>query len=380
MEATRAKPKTGLQTLFSPHINGLLKMSVGVENSSENQPIHPRSRILNTSHLPCFSEQNKALSNNFRNTKTSFRIGVRRGNSLVDAYEFKLSQEEQISKITRIRKASKGVYFFEHVFSDSSDSPFNFRWLFEELKTVRGSLGVTKSKLGIPRCPSPIAPRSKSHAIVFELEDTFTRTIKGDVISADFRFMLSSTQGPVCKSTFLRPSAKEVLTRLARSFDLYIFTTSSQESADRVLNFLDPFGTFFSMRLYRQHCHINRKTNRFIKLPETVQRPINELLFVDTALSSIQNYKESAVPLIPYLGNPEDRQLLELEAILYKAATEPNINDFLREQFHLEALSRVETEIQLIDKIHNRICIWPAMKKSLDRAHRKNIFLQISKT
>lgn len=355
-------------------------MSIGVENSSENQPIHPRSRRLNTSILPSSSEPNMALSTNFRNTKASFRIGIRRGNSLVDAYEFNLTQEEQNSKIARIRKASKGVYFFQHVLSDSSDSPFNLRWLFEELKTVRGSLAATKSKLGIPRSPSPIAPRSKPLAIVFELEDTFTRTIKGDIASADFRFMLSSAQGPVCKSTFLRPSAKEVLTRLAPSFDLYIFTTSSQESADRVLNFLDPFGTFFSMRLYRQHCHINRKTNRFIKLPETVQRPISELLFVDTALSSIQNYKENAVPLIPYLGNLEDRQLLELEAILNQAAAQPNLNDFLREQFHLEALSRVETETQLIDKIHSRICVWPAMKKSLDRTHRKNIFLQLSKT
>lgn len=52
----------------------------------------------------------------------------------------------------------------------------------------------------------------------------------------------------------IRPNAKEVLTELAKDFELILLTAAKNVYADAVLEKLDPEGVLFSHRFYRECC------------------------------------------------------------------------------------------------------------------------------
>lgn len=68
---------------------------------------------------------------------------------------------------------------------------------------------------------------------------------------------------------YFRPKLFEFLENLSKHYTLGVFTASTQEYADAVINQLDPNGKYISLRLYRQHCTpVNGKS--FTKRPELI--------------------------------------------------------------------------------------------------------------
>ena len=56
----------------------------------------------------------------------------------------------------------------------------------------------------------------------------------------------------------IRPFCKEFLTELVKFAEVIIFTASSASYADVILDYLDPEKKFFSHRLYRNHCTLEK--------------------------------------------------------------------------------------------------------------------------
>lgn len=48
-----------------------------------------------------------------------------------------------------------------------------------------------------------------------------------------------------------RPNLKDVLEYLSNNFEVGVFTAGDQKYADAIINKIDPFGEYFSFRLYR---------------------------------------------------------------------------------------------------------------------------------
>jgi TFIIF-interacting CTD phosphatase-like protein len=53
---------------------------------------------------------------------------------------------------------------------------------------------------------------------------------------------------------YVRPYALEFLKELGQIFEIVIFTASTQDYADAVIDKLDPHKELIDHRLYRQHC------------------------------------------------------------------------------------------------------------------------------
>ena len=51
-----------------------------------------------------------------------------------------------------------------------------------------------------------------------------------------------------------RPGLREFLLSMRSKFALIVFTASTKDYADAVLNVVDPTGEFFMHRLYRHNC------------------------------------------------------------------------------------------------------------------------------
>lgn len=52
----------------------------------------------------------------------------------------------------------------------------------------------------------------------------------------------------------IRPYAISFLKKMKKKWEIIIFTASHQSYADAILDEIDPDGTLFDHRLYRQHC------------------------------------------------------------------------------------------------------------------------------
>ena len=52
---------------------------------------------------------------------------------------------------------------------------------------------------------------------------------------------------------FFRPHLDYFLREMSKNFELMIFTAAQQDYADTVINHLDPSGSLFAKRFYRQH-------------------------------------------------------------------------------------------------------------------------------
>lgn len=85
----------------------------------------------------------------------------------------------------------------------------------------------------------------------------------------------------------LRPFARECLAQVGSCFQIGIFTASSKEYADAIIDqIIDPSGTLFKFRLYREHCFqtadgIYMKDLRVIK-----SHGLHEMLLVDNSVHS----------------------------------------------------------------------------------------------
>ena len=70
----------------------------------------------------------------------------------------------------------------------------------------------------------------------------------------------------------MRPHCDTFLKELSSFVEIIIFTASSASYADVVLDYLDPNKKYFSHRLYRQHCTLEK--GFFVKDLRVVNRKL----------------------------------------------------------------------------------------------------------
>jgi CTD small phosphatase-like protein 2 len=85
-----------------------------------------------------------------------------------------------------------------------------------------------------------------------------------------------------------------------------VFTASSQDYADQVIDIIDPTGSLIQFRLYRQHCYAT-EDGHFIKDLRVIRnRNLADMLLVDNSVHSFGFQLDNGVPIIPYYDDPND--------------------------------------------------------------------------
>ena len=65
-----------------------------------------------------------------------------------------------------------------------------------------------------------------------------------------------------------------------------MFTASEQEYADPILDFLDPDGSLFQARFYRDSCVRHKEPSMFVKDLRIFQRDLSQVVLVDNSVCS----------------------------------------------------------------------------------------------
>jgi CTD small phosphatase-like protein 2 len=86
---------------------------------------------------------------------------------------------------------------------------------------------------------------------------------------------------------------------MKKNWEVIVFTASHQSYADTILNEIDPEGTLFDHRLYRQHCR-ELTTDLFVKDLSKINRDLSKVVLVDNSAYSYAMQLDNGIPILPF--------------------------------------------------------------------------------
>lgn len=175
-----------------------------------------------------------------------------------------------------------------------------------------------------------LPPARKPQTIVFDLEETLAHLCEH---KASAEVLVNS--GAVGFN--IRPYALQCLLTLRKQWEIIVFSSSSKEKADAVLDFLDPGKTVIDHRLYREQA---------LKLQDVLVkdlrllpgRDLRRTVIVDNTASAFAFQLDNGIPIKTWRNSTQDKELLRLLDFTDELIREPDMRVRLRRTFDLAHL------------------------------------------
>ncbi|KAF2273240.1 uncharacterized protein EI97DRAFT_436296 [Westerdykella ornata] len=119
---------------------------------------------------------------------------------------------------------------------------------------------------------------------------------------------------PVLYYVHKRPHCDEFLKKVSRWYNLIIFTASIQEYADPVIDWLETERKYFAGRYYRNDCI--KRGELYIKDIAKVEPDLSKVMIIDNTPFCYVFHEDNAIPIVGWLSDPTDRELLHLIPLL----------------------------------------------------------------
>lgn len=151
-----------------------------------------------------------------------------------------------------------------------------------------------------------------------------------------------------CAGINLRPYLLECLREAVQLMQVIVFTASHQTYADAILDYIDPDGSLFSYRMYRQHC-VKSPEGFYVKDLRVIQnRDLNDMILVDNSVYSFAYQVDNGVPIISFFNDQQDEELLHLMYYLKLVVECKDVRVQNREAFGLFRLGFGVSEMEQI--------------------------------
>ena len=172
--------------------------------------------------------------------------------------------------------------------------------------------------------------------VIFDLDETLVHCVM-DPNKAE---VVIPVQLPTGESTLIgfniRPFALECLEAASQLHEVVVFTASSKNYADQVLDYLDPSRTLIHHRLYRDSCIMTNgvyvKDLRILK-----NRTLEDTIIIDNSAYSFAYQIDNGVPIIEWIDDRNDRELYNLIGYLRMIAKESDVREINRRAFKLNS-------------------------------------------
>ena len=106
----------------------------------------------------------------------------------------------------------------------------------------------------------------------------------------------------------LRPGAKQFLAKMARAYEVVIFSRESQMEVEDIVHSIDPEGQFIYHRLFRSSCS-KTKDGELYKDLSLLNRDLKNVVLVDTDMDMFREQPNNGIYIRPWNGDPSDREL-----------------------------------------------------------------------
>jgi Dullard-like phosphatase family protein len=147
---------------------------------------------------------------------------------------------------------------------------------------------------------------------------------------------------------YVRPGLTDFLQKVTDKFEVHIFTAAMEVYAKPVLDKLDPTGTKFAGRWYRETCQSCPEHGAYIKnlsnLPPSVHmNDMNRIVLVDNNPLSFLAQPNNGILVSNFYNDPTDSTLPAVWQLLQELDELPDVRPILQERFRLkEALAELD--------------------------------------
>ncbi|EPY49258.1 TIM23 translocase complex subunit Tim50 [Schizosaccharomyces cryophilus OY26] len=114
--------------------------------------------------------------------------------------------------------------------------------------------------------------------------------------------------------TAKRPGLDYFLGYLSMYYEIVIFTNQYLATAKPIVDKLDPYHVSISAVLTREHSKY--ENGKLIKDISYLNRPLSKVIMVDTNPDAWSKQPDNAIAMVPWKGNPKDRELVGLIPLL----------------------------------------------------------------
>ena len=122
---------------------------------------------------------------------------------------------------------------------------------------------------------------------------------------------------------------------MAKIYELIVYTSAEKNYANSILDFIESeIGTVFSHRLCYDHC-VKINGNCVFKSLEmlTNNRNIKDILIVDDIVSNYALTIKNGIPIKPFYGHMDDKELIYLAKYMKNLSNESNARHKLNKDF-----------------------------------------------
>ena len=230
---------------------------------------------------------------------------------------------------------------------------------------LRGAFACRQARRRVCTAPSLLPPRhsgTERLTLCLDLDETLIHTTNADDDAPNFRessgpeaarakaehadllrrgqlrtspvheFELPYLLSPVY--VYKRPLLDDFLIEAAKFCELVLFSSAAESYVHECASFLDPQGQFFEGRLLtRQHCSPLSAT--VTKDLSRIGRPLERTVLVDDNVASFMLQADNGIPIRPFFGDPDDRELGTLLLELRKLHNDADVREHLRNSYQL---------------------------------------------
>eukprot|EP00939_MAST-03C_sp_MAST-3C-sp1_P001685 g1685.t1 len=134
-----------------------------------------------------------------------------------------------------------------------------------------------------------------------------------------------------------RPGLEKFLAEASSLFDLYVFTAALPDYASPVIDYLDPDGTIFRGRLYRDKCS-QMLNGTYAKDLHHISDNLKRTVLVDNNCNSFALQKSNGIPISSFYDNPKDVALTKLLKFLIYLTNTRDVRPRLKALFNVSAV------------------------------------------
>lgn len=147
-----------------------------------------------------------------------------------------------------------------------------------------------------------------------------------------------------------RPYLDIFMRKMSKRYNLILFTASDKGYADSILKIIDPFNEYFILKFYRHNCLV--KNNIVLKNLEFIHKlNLDKTVFIDN--SPIHFYKnyENVIPIVPFFGDMEDKELVKLEKFIKFLFKKKDFKGTMRDTFFINEFLKKQSFESILKKI-----------------------------
>ena len=174
-------------------------------------------------------------------------------------------------------------------------------------------------------------PNYKKYTLILDLEETLI----------NFRLKSENKGEGILK---LRPGLYQFLDEVQKYYEIILFTASSQDYAESLIDTIEEKKKYFEYKFFRQHNIVIE--NDFVKDISRIGRDLDKIIIVDNMPQNYRLHKKNGINIKGFWGeNLRDRVLYDLKEILIRVAKNGGDLRIGLEQYHEDIAERITSRI-----------------------------------